>query len=440
MKKLVKWCIAGWLCIGLVLLLFSWKEIGSFTVHATGTDNAASQATATPTPTATPVPGTPESLAEDLGKAQRRKNALEQKKEETKEIISDLKKEKKNLILYIETLDAEVEKLTGDIEDTKTDIAKTEAELADLQKELKVREKEVKSQYEIMKQRIKYMYENGSDDYLAIILHSQSISEMLSRAEYISQISEYDKGLLDRYTDAKEEVETKKAEVEETLTELTVMEEALTADKETVETLIADKSKEIERYNEKIANSKSALTEYEEEVRKQEELVDQLLDEQRKKIQEEMDKKKDNGNGSAADNPVYDDGSATGFRWPLMVAGTITSPFGYRSSPTAGASTYHKGIDIGVASGSLILASKAGEVVTATYQSAAGNYIAIYHGDGIYTYYMHCSKLAAKVGDKVEQGQVIAYVGSTGVSTGPHLHFAIVVNDQYVDPMNYVSP
>lgn len=128
------------------------------------------------------------------------------------------------------------------------------------------------------------------------------------------------------------------------------------------------------------------------------------------------------------------------FIWPCPSSSRVTSPFGGRSSPTEGASSNHQGMDIGASSGSNIIAAAAGEVIISTYSYSAGNYIMINHGGGVYTVYMHCSQLLASKGDKVTQGQVIAKVGSTGYSTGPHLHFGIRVNGSYVNPANYVSP
>ena len=128
------------------------------------------------------------------------------------------------------------------------------------------------------------------------------------------------------------------------------------------------------------------------------------------------------------------------FIWPCPASSRITSEFGSRTSPTAGASSNHQGIDIGAASGSGILAAASGTVVIATYSYSAGNYIMINHGRGVYTVYMHCSQLLASEGQDVIQGQTIAKVGSTGYSTGPHLHFGIRANGQYVNPSNYVSP
>ncbi len=142
-----------------------------------------------------------------------------------------------------------------------------------------------------------------------------------------------------------------------------------------------------------------------------------------------------------AGGPIINDGevSASGYIWPVPDSKRITSYFGPRKQPTAGASTYHRGIDIGAPMYTNIVAVKDGKVVTATYSSSAGNFIIVDHGNGVQTGYMHCSKLNVGVGDTVKQGEVIALVGNTGVSTGPHLHFAVLQNGTYVNPLNYVQ-
>ena len=128
------------------------------------------------------------------------------------------------------------------------------------------------------------------------------------------------------------------------------------------------------------------------------------------------------------------------FIWPCPSSSRITSYFGDRESPTEGASSNHKGVDIGAGTGADILAAAGGEVVISTYSYSAGNYIMIDHGGGVSTVYMHCSQLLAQAGDQVSQGQVIAKVGSTGYSTGPHLHFGIRSDGTYVNPLSHVSP
>ena len=118
----------------------------------------------------------------------------------------------------------------------------------------------------------------------------------------------------------------------------------------------------------------------------------------------------------------------------------MLSGYGKRKSPTAGASSNHKGIDISASTGSSIVAAAGGTVSIATYSYSAGNYVVVNHGNGLSTVYMHCSQLLVSAGDTVKAGQTIAKVGSTGYSTGSHLHFAVRKNGSYVNPSSYVSP
>ena len=136
-----------------------------------------------------------------------------------------------------------------------------------------------------------------------------------------------------------------------------------------------------------------------------------------------------------SDNP-YNGGA---FTWPVPSSYRVTSDYGPRVSPTAGASSNHKGIDIGAPYGSNIVAAADGKVTTVKYSSSAGNYVMLSHGGGLYTVYMHCSSTAVTVGQEVAAGDVIAYVGSTGISTGNHLHFGVSLNGSYVSPWNYLG-
>ena len=128
-----------------------------------------------------------------------------------------------------------------------------------------------------------------------------------------------------------------------------------------------------------------------------------------------------------------------GLIWPLPSSKRITSNFGKRKSPTKGASSNHEGIDIGAPTGDKVIAAASGEVVIAKYSYSAGNYIMINHGSQLFTVYMHLGKMDVKVGDEVILGQKIGEVGSTGYSTGPHLHFGVRKNGKYVNPLSYVK-
>ncbi|MBQ5916060.1 MAG: M23 family metallopeptidase, partial [Lachnospiraceae bacterium] len=185
----------------------------------------------------------------------------------------------------------------------------------------------------------------------------------------------------------------------------------------------------------KIDAAKEEVTDYQKDLKKQENSIKAI--EAEIKRQEEAAKKKAEASGQTYKTQSIGD---IKFIWPCPSSGRITSKFGARTSPTKGASSNHQGIDIGAPTGNNIVAAAGGTVVVSTYSYSAGNYVMLNHGGGVYTVYMHASKLLCKVGDTVKQGQVIAKVGSTGYSTGPHLHFGIRVNGTYVNPSKYVSP
>ena len=131
--------------------------------------------------------------------------------------------------------------------------------------------------------------------------------------------------------------------------------------------------------------------------------------------------------------------SASGFVWPCPSSTRVTSEYGYRIHPLTGTKKMHNGIDIGASTGTPIVAAASGTVAAASYNSSMGNYVMIDHGDSLYTVYMHCSAFNVSAGDTVSAGSTIAFVGSTGNSTGPHLHFSVRLNGSYVNPWNYVN-
>ena len=223
--------------------------------------------------------------------------------------------------------------------------------------------------------------------------------------------------------------------LEEEHIKLLSLQEEAEARHASVEQLLSAKQTELKKYESQITQAEGQLSEYEKDLEAQEQAI-KVIEAELKRKEEEARKKAEEA-GKAYKTKSLGDIS---FTWPCPGSSRITSGFGGRSSPTEGASTNHQGIDIGAPTGTDIVAAASGEVVVSTYSYSAGNYIMISHGGGVYTVYMHASKLLASVGQTVKQGQVIAKVGSTGYSTGPHLHFGIRAGGTYVNPRQYVSP
>ena len=370
-----------------------------------------------------------------LEDAKKKKNALEEEMKRAEATVRTLEGLKGDAVAYVKKLDASLEAITDELAQLDRDISAKEEQISATRLELQAAEETEASQYESMKLRIKYMYEKGDSSYVDLLMESRSLSELLNKAEYIGKISEYDREKLDEYVATKVQIAETERILEQEHEELLDLQEQTEAKHASVEELLAAKQSELKNVEAQLAEAEQAVSDYEEDLRKQENSIKAIEAEMKRK--EEEAKKKAEASGQTYQTRNIGDIS---FTWPCPASSRITSNFGARSSPTEGASSNHKGIDIGAPTGTNIVAAASGTVVVSTYSYSAGNYIMINHGGGVYTVYMHASKLLASVGDTVEKGEVIAKVGSTGYSTGPHLHFGIRVNGTYVNPRQYVSP
>lgn len=339
--------------------------------------------------------------------------------------IKDLKNSKSNLQSYINQLDGQVNQLSAQIADLEDKISQKEVEIAETEEELAQAQQRSEEQYQMMKKRIRYMYEQSGQSLLVLFFESESLADFINRAEYTMQMSAYDRQMMDVMIEMQKEIEEQKLFLEEEKAEQEALLSQVEQQHLAVNKAIDAKSQEMAVYQSQIQTASGEQSDYEKQLAEQEKLLEQ--------IENQI------AAAAAADSSAGDgDGGASGFLWPCPSSRRITSYFGPRTAPVAGASTYHKGIDIGASTGSAIVASAGGRVTTSAYSSSAGNYIVISHGNGIASVYMHASARYVSVGDVVTKGQTIAAVGSTGYSTGPHLHFGIVVNGSYVDPLNYV--
>lgn len=345
---------------------------------------------------------------------------------DTKKKISDLKSSKSDLETYISKLDQEANALESKIAELNKEIEAKKEEITAAEEELGEAQATAAQQYEDMKKRIQYLYENGNTSFLEILLTSENMADFLNKSSYAEQMTAYDRSMLEEYIAQKKAVEEKKVQLESEKEELDAMAEAAAEQKKTVDSMIATKTAQIESYQAQIDSENSNAEEYQADLAKQQKLLEQ--------IEQQI------ATAAAANAQENDgDGGASGFVWPCPSSRRITSGFGNRAQPTAGASTNHKGIDIGASYGAAIVAAAAGRVTTAAYSSSAGNYIVISHGNGLSTVYMHCSSLSVSAGQSVTAGQTIAAVGSTGYSTGNHLHFGVIKNGSYVNPTAYVG-
>lgn len=372
---------------------------------------------------------------QSINDAQNKKKNLEQEKKKTESMISELNQLKSDVNAYVKQLDDDIDEITAEINRLNGEIAQKEDEITVKEQELEDIKNKSNKQLEDMKLRIKYMYERSDTTFLDLLMNSNSLMQMLNRTEYVNKISKYDRQQLDEYAATQQELKEKKAALEAARDELQKAKDEAEEKKADIEKLQDDKKNEMAKYESQIGVAQVQLEEYEKEIKKQEDTIKAI--EAEIKRREEEARKAAEAAGKAYKTVDLGD---LHFVWPCPASSRITSYFGDREQPVAGASTNHQGIDIGTPTGSTVVAAADGEVIISTYSPSAGNYIMISHGGSVSTVYMHCSQLLVSVGEKVKQGQTIAKSGSTGYSSGPHLHFGIRANGKYINPIAYVSP
>lgn len=367
---------------------------------------------------------------------------LNSQKSTVDEKLDELNQLKSDAAEYIAELDRELGSINTKMKDLETEISNTEAAIEETGRELELAKENEEEQYSSMKLRIKFMYERGAQNLINTLFESGSLSDMLNKAEYISNVSDYDRKKLDEYVDIKHEIEAKEEELKSENEVLNQSKNKLEEQKADVEKLQNDKAAEIASYNAQISEAESDIEAMSADIAGIQKAIEAEENniasiEARIRAEEEAAKKRAEESGETYVAKTVGDIS---FTWPCPASSRITSSFGDRESPTEGASSNHKGVDIGASAGSAVLAAADGTVVIATYSASAGNYVMINHGGGVYTVYMHMSSIAVSVGQEVSRGETVGAVGSTGYSTGPHLHFGLRINGTYVNPLSYVSP
>lgn len=362
-----------------------------------------------------------------ISQAQEQKKQLQSSISDIEAMVQELENAKDDLEAYVRQLDGNLEQVQARIRELKGMIEEKEAEIEETKQELEEAVAREEEQYAAMKVRIRFSYEQGNRGYLSMLFTAGSFGELLNRANYIEQMNRYDQEQLEEFQKNRELVETCKKALEE---EQEVLEEAkarVDEEEAGLEALIVQKEQQIKSFQGDINNKEAAIHEYEADIAAQNAAIAALeaaAAAERKQL-EEMNKPR----------VTYDGGM---FQQPLTSFKRISDDYGNRIHPTLGIEKFHNGVDFAAPTGTPILAAYNGTVVGAAYNSSMGNYVMINHGDGLYTIYMHASALYVSAGQTVTKGQQIAAVGSTGRSTGPHLHFGVRLNGNYVSPWNYL--
>ena len=361
------------------------------------------------------------------------KRDLERQKREIQSKINTIEFERMTEIAKKGVLDDRI-MLTGlEIDNVNSIIAQYELLISEKQYEVFLAQGREDAQLQKYRNRVRDMEENGIISYLEIIFDSTSFSDMLARIDFVADIMRADESAYinliaarNETEAAKEDLEQAKAEMDEEKDYLEQKEAELLLQLEEAHALIKKMEEDIDTERQLraqvVAEEERVLREINAKV---EELRRQQEQERLRRLREQQ---RAAGVGSG--------GAVTGtgdLMWPA--GGPVTSEFGVRKHPVFLDMRQHNGIDIGASHGSTVVASDGGTVITSTYNSSYGNYIVISHGNGITTLYAHLSSRSVGVGTSVSKGQAIGLVGSTGISTGPHLHFEVTVNGSRVNPL-----
>ena len=382
------------------------------------------------------------------------RTAIQSQIDEIKSQYEENENEIADIIARKNIIDQEIGLLNAEIININEQISAYNVLIADKQDELDNAQDRYEELNELNRDRIRAMEEDGSVSYWEVLFKANSFSDLLDRLNMVEEIAASDQRRLQELSDAadavaeaqaelsleKEELEVTKAELDATQQELD--EKRLEADAIIVELL--EKAEELELLQEQLEEEENAMLneiaqlEKEYTAAKYQEYLEYMA------TYVAPSTEASSGNtGSTNNSSGTNSGNSNvvvGGSWIVPCSYTmLTSPFGYRDTGIAGASTYHQGVDLAAPAGTPIYASRGGTVTRATYGSSSGYYVSINHGDGFSSIYMHMTHYVVSAGQTVSQGQVIGYVGSTGVSSGNHLHFGISYNGVYVNPCQYVN-
>lgn len=340
------------------------------------------------------------------------------KKEKLEKELESIAGKKDAVLEQKAIVDQQINELNEEADLLETVVDNLKDELKVSQKRLEEAEDSLEENTEHAKKRIRAMYELGDTSYLSIILSSASLHDFITRVELVKQMAAYDRQVIDTLTATKNtiEVETKAIEVKKEK-----QQSALNSLESNVSSLKKKQSESdslIENFNKKTAANLAAI---------------EKAEAAEKELQAEI--------RAALANSSNETFVGGAYQWPVSGYYSITDTFGMRTHPTTGVYKMHTGVDI-AGSGirnKPILAANSGTVLKAGWHTAYGNYVVIDHGGGCSTLYGHANRLNVSAGQKVTRGDVIAYVGSTGYSTGPHLHFEIYENGEYKNPLSFFN-
>lgn len=389
-------------------------------------------------------------IREEIGDLENKAADLAEQREALEAEIEANKDKTLTIVEQKSQVDREIEITRQEVEVVNEQIRQYNLLIAERQEELLAVQEDQDALFDRYQQRMRAIQEQGEISRWSVIFQSESFTDMLNRSAMVSEIAATDQRMMAELRAsaavvmaAKEALAEEKTKVELKKTELAEKEEELEVKRQESDDLLAELNADRERLIEECEKYEAQEAELSDSIAQKEAELTEAL---RKEWLAQQEQNNNNGDDGSDDDD--DDGSPGGggggsgesFLFPLPAGwgAVITSSYGYRIHPITGNYSFHNGVDLAISQGTPIYASKSGYVTTATYNYVWGNYVTINHMDGFSTLYAHMTHFTVSSGDYVEQGEIIGYVGSTGYSTGAHLHFTIYYNGSTVNPMDYI--
>lgn len=361
----------------------------------------------------------------DINALQSDADELDAKRKELESQLDSLSDDKAQALKRKELLDQQISNTSAQIANVEAQISEYEELITQTEAELADAEEREEAQYELFCSRVRSMEEQGTVSYWSVLFKADSFTDLLSRLDFVNEIMDYDQRVIQDLQDLQQEITEKRSPWKTAAVSLRRPRPSWSVrsppwiSKEPMRWLL------VNEINANEAEYQSTL----DAIDAEEEAIQARIVELSRQLAAQQ----------AASGQTTSNAALGGYIWPVS-SRRITSPFGNRNTGIAGASTNHKGVDIGgVYYSSEVHAAKSGTVIVSQYSSSYGNYVVVSHGSGNTTLYAHMSSRSVSVGQWVDQGDVLGITGSTGISSGPHLHFEITENGVRVDPLQYLT-
>lgn len=361
--------------------------------------------------------------------------------EQNKKNIDTVQKDVTEVQSEILELDKKIGGLSGNIYTLETEIGALTLDIAQKTQELKDAEIHLEESQKLFGERVRAMYMNGKVDYIEVIFNSKDMEDLLLNYEIVSSIADSDNKLIEEIssqinliTETKASLESNKVKVEQSKTRLEAEKNQYVAANQQKQAYMNKLQSDVQTYTREVEAAENEWANLDKEIARLQSEISVARQREAAEAQAARARAQKSVSVRSLDAQAR---SGAALSWPVPGNYSISSPYGYRVHPILGTTKFHSGVDIPAASGTPVIAVKSGTVIMSKFMSGYGNVVMIDHGDMV-TVYAHNSSNRVVAGQSVSAGNVIALVGSTGMSTGPHLHFEVRINGQTVNPLGYI--